>query len=115
MNFFKSKKTPFDNFFFFSHKSRLNLNYPFIERNSSGNGGCMIEKHGSSVESFQLVGDDKDICIGAGKKNKDAYDDKDNLMISLYGGTVFNCGQKSQYPEAKLFNKSGKIWTVHVE
>ena len=64
-------------------ESRFNLNgYPILEQTVLGY-GCMIEKHGSLSESFQLMDDDKSICIGAGRKNKDTVNDKDNLMINL--------------------------------
>ena len=74
----------------------------------------MIEKHGS-IESFQLKCDRKEICIGAGIKNKNNLFDKNNLLINLYNGVYFNGGQKCEYPEAKSLNKNGKILTIQVD
>ena len=61
-----------------------------------------------------MVGDGKGIWIGAGRKNKDDWGDKGNLLIDLKDGDFCNGGQESKYPEAKSFNKNGKILTVQV-
>ena len=74
----------------------------------------MIEKH-ESIVSFQLKCDGKGICIGAGRKNKNSVCDKNNLMISLSSGTVYNGGQESKYPEAKSLNKNDKILTIKID
>ena len=59
--------------------------------------------------------DDKSILIGAGRKNKNNVRDKENLLIRLDTGEVYNGGQNSEYPEAKSLNKNGKILTIQID